>query len=74
MIETLEEFFTEYKLWEDGLGFSTLEELRANTLDSVLEEFDNMQDIDGQKNAYINQNYDDLSDGGGFYPSQIGED
>jgi len=74
MIETLEEFLTEYKLWEDGLGFSTLEELRANTLDSVLEEFDNMQDIDGQKNAYINQNYDDLSDGGGFYPSQIGED
>lgn len=74
MIETLEEFLTEYKLWEDGLGFSTLEELRANTLDSVLEEFDNMQDIDGQKNAYINQNYDDLSDEGGFYPSQIGED
>ncbi|MBR4599831.1 MAG: hypothetical protein IKO39_07270 [Treponema sp.] len=74
MIETLEEFLTEYKLWEDGLGFSTLEELRANTLDSVLEEFDNMQDIDGQKDAYINQNYDDLSDGGGFYPSQIGED
>ena len=74
MITTLKDFLLEYKLWEDGLGFSSFEELRANTIPSVLEEFDNMQDIDALKDAYVNQNYTDLSDEGGFYPSQIGED
>ncbi len=70
MITTLKELEIEYKLWNDGLGFHSLKELKAHTLPEIWEEFEEKKDLDD----LMDENSEDTNEENGFYPSEIGED
>lgn len=75
MITTLKEYETELEIFFAGYSeYKSRSELNADTLGSVLDEYESKCDAKGWGDNYVNQNYDDLSDEGGFYPSEIGEE